>query len=313
VLAADPRSPFAPVSPEGAAISRLFIGLLIVAALIFVFVEGMILFMAARFRAPVGRSTDPPLRTGGSRLEIAWTISPAILLAGVFVLMMPSFLNLPTPHDPDLRVVATGHQFWWEFRYPDLGVVTANELHIPLGTDVRVDLGSADVIHRFWVPQLNGKQDLIPGKTNSVALYTDQAGTYLGQCAEFCGLQHAWMLLRVIAEPKADFDAWVAAQRQPPAAPATALAQQGAQVFQSQTCINCHAIQGTGATADIGPDLTHVGSRSTLAAGALTNTPENLTRWLTNPQAIKPGAKMPAFGLSQADFAALAAYLEGLK
>jgi cytochrome c oxidase subunit 2 len=220
---------------------------------------------------------------------------------------------LPTPHDPDLRIVATGHRYWWEFRYPELGVVTANELHIPIGTDVRVDLQSADVIHSFWVPQLNGKQDLIPGKTNYVALYTDQPGVYLGQCAEFCGLQHAWMLLRVIAEPTAEFNAWVAAQRQPPAPAAGTLAEQGYQVFMSQTCINCHTIDGTAATGDVGPNLTHVGSRETLAAGALTNTPENLRRWLDNPQAIKPGAQMPAFGLSQADFAALTAYLEGLK
>jgi cytochrome c oxidase subunit 2 len=309
---AQPSSPFAPASPEARAIADLFFGLLIVAGLIFLFVAGMIVYMAARYRARPGEP-DPPPKVGGHALEILWTITPAIVLAIVFLLTIPALLNLPTPKNPDLVVVATGHRFWWEFRYPDLGVVTANELHIPVDTDVKVQLQSADVIHSFWIPRLNGKQDLIPGKTNEVALYTNEPGTYLGQCAEFCGLQHAWMLLRVIAAPAPEFQAWVAAQRQAPARPTDGLAARGYDVFFGQTCINCHAINGTPANATIGPNLTHVGSRQTLAAGALTNTPENLRRWLENPQAIKPGAEMPAFALSQDDFAALTAYLEGLK
>lgn len=307
------RSALAPASPEAQAISNLFLAMLVIAAGIIVFVVGMLLYVAWRFRAPPGGSRDPvPLR-GGSRLEFAWTITPAIVLAGVYVLMIPAFLNLPTPRTPPLDALAIGHQFWWEFRYPSLNVLTANELHIPTDTDVRVQLQSADVIHSFWIPRLAGKQDLVPGKTNEVYLYAREAGTYLGQCAEFCGLQHAWMLLRVVAEPRAAFDQWATAQAAPAGAPADATAQRGQQVFLAQTCINCHAVGGTAATAGIGPDLTHVGSRATLAAGALDNTRANLERWLIDPQAVKPGANMPAFGLPREDMAALAAYLEGLK
>lgn len=310
VLAAEPSSPFAPASPDARAVANLFIGLLVLGTLLFLFVLGVMLFAALRRRARPGEP-DPPPKLGGHWLEIAWTVAPVIVLLIVFAWTIPTLLNWPTPKDHRLSTVAVGHRYWWEFRYPGSGATTANELHIPTNVDVEVQLQSADVIHSFWVPRLNGKQDLIPGRTNRLSLYADEPGTYLGQCAEFCGLEHAGMLLRVVAHPPAEFDTWLAAQQQPRAAPAGDLARQGQQLFFSQTCIDCHTIAGTDARGTNGPDLTHLGSRQTLAAGLLDNTPANVARWLENPQAIKPGALMPAFKLSQNDVEALVAYLVG--
>ncbi|MEZ4616530.1 MAG: c-type cytochrome [Caldilineaceae bacterium] len=193
--------------------------------------------------------------------------------------------------------------------------MTANEIHIPTGQPLLVQLASADVIHDFWVPKLGRKMDAIPGHPNQLWLQADQPGTYLGACAEFCGAQHAWMRLRVIAQSPTDFAAWQQAQRQsPPPPPATdTLASQGAKRFQALTCSNCHAIGGTPAQANAGPNLTHVASRQTLGAGVLENNPANLAQWLTNPQSVKPGNQMPHFQLSAADLQALVAYLETLQ
>ncbi len=273
--------------------------------------QGLLLYMAARFRARPGDG-EPRQVFGHRNLEIGWTAAPALILAVVFVLMLPALRSASAPEGDALPVVAIGHQWWWEFQYPNQGALTANELHIPVGQPVHVQLESADVIHSFWIPRLNGKTDLIPGKTNYLWLHAQEADTYLGQCAEFCGIQHAWMLLRVVAQAPADFDAWVANERQPAAAPAAAVAQ-GQQLFTQRTCINCHTIQGTSARGTVGPDLTHMGSRQTIGAGVLDNTLDNMRRWLKNPQAIKPGSNMPDFHLSDADVDALAAYLEGLK
>jgi cytochrome c oxidase subunit 2 len=309
-FAAEPTSPFAPASYEARAVANLFIGLLLLGTLLFLFVLGVILFAVLRRRALPGEP-DPPLKVGGHGLEVAWTVAPVFVLLFVFAWTIPSLLNLPTPKQYRLSAVAIGHRYWWEFRYPASNVTTANELHIPTDVDVEVQLQSSDVVHSFWVPRLNGKQDLIPGRTNRVSLYAEEPGTYLGQCAELCGLQHAGMLLRVIAHPPAEFEAWLTAQQQPHAEPTSALASRGQELFFSQTCIACHTIAGTDARGTNGPDLTHVGSRQTLAAGLLINTPDNLARWLENPQAIKPGALMPSFKLSQNDVQALVAYLGG--
>jgi cytochrome c oxidase subunit II len=202
-----------------------------------------------------------------------------------------------------------GHQWWWEIRYPGTRAVTANELHIPVGTGVRLVGTTADVIHSIWVPELNRKVDVIPGRESVLLLAADRAGTYPGQCAEFCGLQHAHMELRVIAQPRAQYRAWLAHE----AATAAAGAGRGARVFTKQACSGCHQIRGTDARGQVGPDLTHIGSRKTIGAGVLPNDPEHLREWIRDPQHAKPGNRMPDLPLSDADLNALVSYLEGLK
>jgi len=213
-------------------------------------------------------------------------------------------------------VTAIGHQFWWEFRYPGLGVVTANELHVPVSdsshpTPTFLRLLSADTDHSFWIPQLAGKTDLIPNRVNETWLDPHQTGLFLGQCAQYCGTQHAKMLLRVYVDSPEDFKAWVQRQQQPVNEDAKEAA--GRRVFERTACLNCHAINGTNGTGRFGPDLTHLMSRSTIASGAAENTAENLRLWIQNPDAIKPGSLMPAMKLSDAELDALVHYLETLR
>jgi cytochrome c oxidase subunit 2 len=212
------------------------------------------------------------------------------------------------------RVAAIGRQWWWEFRIPRLGVVTANELHLPAGERVVLELQAADVIHSFWVPQLAGKRDMIPGGTNYLSFVPQTPGVYAGACTEFCGVQHAWMRLRVVVEPPERFRAWAANEAAAARPPASELAQRGERLFRARNCVSCHAVRGVAeATADAGPDLTHFGSRATIGAGVLANTPENLARWLRNPQEVKPGNLMPNVRLTEDEVQALVAYLEGLR
>jgi cytochrome c oxidase subunit 2 len=206
--------------------------------------------------------------------------------------------------EPDLKII--GHQWWWEIHYPKSGVLTANEVHIPIGVKLLVQLESIDVIHDFWVPELAPKIDLVPGHTNHIWLSASRVGIYLGACAEFCGVQHANMRIRVLAESQSDFDNWQRSQLKAPSAPATAETALGAKLFYEKACANCHL---TG----VGPDLTHLSSRQTLAAGVLMNTTENLANWLKNPEKFKPGSYMPNMKMSDAEVSALVAYLENLK
>jgi cytochrome c oxidase subunit 2 len=215
-----------------------------------------------------------------------------------------------------LDVTVIGHQYWWEFRYPKLGVVTANELHIPVSdsshpTPTFLKLMSADTDHSFWIPELGGKTDLIPNRVNQLWMDPSRPGLYLGQCAQYCGTQHAKMLLRVFVERSSDFEAWVRAQRQP--AVQDEAVRMGRRVFETTSCINCHAVRGTVANGRFGPDLTHLMSRGTLASGAAQNTPSNLRLWVQNPDAFKRGSLMPAMQLGDADLDALVAYLETLQ
>jgi cytochrome c oxidase subunit 2 len=216
-----------------------------------------------------------------------------------------------------LKIKVTGHQWWWEIRYddptPSQMVTTANELHIPTGQPVLLELASQDVIHSFWVPNLHGKKDLIPGYTTSLRLQADRPGVFRGQCAEFCGHQHAYMAFLVIAEPPEQFSAWLEAQRHPAEQPVNAMQQRGQRVFLSSSCVLCHSIGGSPAGGKAGPDLTHVASRQTLAAGTLPNTPGHLAGWIIDAPRIKPGAKMPPNSLAPEELHALLAYLEGLK
>jgi len=201
-----------------------------------------------------------------------------------------------------------GHQFWWEYRYPSLKVVTANELHLPVGEPALLTLLSADTDHSFWVPRLGGKTDLIPNHPNSTWMDPRETGLFLGQCAQYCGTQHAKMLLRVYVQSREDFDGWIRDQSQP----AFAVVSDGQRIFEGLSCVNCHNVTGTSAKGRFGPDLTHLMSRETIGSGGALNTPENLRRWIQDPGVIKPGSKMPAMGLSEPELDALTAYLETL-
>jgi len=215
-----------------------------------------------------------------------------------------------------LSVRVIGHQWWWEFRYPDLGIVTANELHVPLSdpahpTPTFLDLESADVVHSFWVPRLAGKTDVIPNRINTMWIDPHVPGTYFGQCAEYCGTQHGNMLLRVFVQPRSEWEQWVASQQRPAAPDASVAA--GRAVFETTACINCHAVSGTAADGRFGPDLTHLMSRETIAAGVALNTPANLKLWVLDPTIMKPGALMPAMNVRDEDLDALVAYLGALR
>jgi cytochrome c oxidase subunit 2 len=264
------------------------------------------------------RRNRASLPFGGSeraatRLIIGLGIAtPIVLLSALFVwsdVFVVRTTAAPSPGSTALTVRVVGHQWFWEIRYDGVQGSTANELHIPVRTRVNVVGRSADVIHSLWVPELNRKIDLIPGRTNRLLLYADRPGTYLGQCAEFCGLQHAHMEIVVIAEPRARFEQWLRTQGEPAASPDAS----GLQLFVQKGCADCHEIRGTEARAHVGPDLTHVASRMTLAAGTVPNDRAHLREWIRDPQELKPGTKMPELPLSRDDVDALVAYLEGLK
>lgn len=268
------------------------------------------------------RRTSPDLSKEGTRHSAIWVagglcVTVVILIAMLFVSVATGREVSPLETDPVLDVRVTGHQWWWQVRYahprPDLIAETANELHLPVGETARITLESADVIHSFWIPNLHGKRDLIPGRKSFLTIRADKPGIYRAQCAEFCGLQHAKMGFVVIVEPKAQFDAWLASQRLPGRPPKTAAEQRGQQVFLNTTCALCHTIKGTPAGARTGPDLTHVGGRRTLGAAVIPNTRGNLTGWIADAGSVKPGVLMPPNPLDPDDLHALAAYLESLK
>lgn len=306
-----------PVTPRGAAIAELFSISLWASFVVVLLVCGLLAYVVLRFRAPAGAALDDPHQThGNTRLEIAWTIVPVLVLVAFFFLMLRTMhaVEADAPADAlEVRVVA--HQWWWEYHYPTLGIVTANELHFPTDRPIRLVITSADVIHSFWIPRLGWKRDAVPGQLNQITAEFVLPGLYDGWCTEYCGLQHTWMRVLAFVEPPEQFDAWVRQQQQTAAtATLSPAAQRGAQLFMTNTCVNCHAIGGTAATARVGPDLTHFGSRTTIGAGIVDNTPDNLMRWLREVQSIKPGVLMPNYtALSDEEIAALAAYLQELK
>jgi cytochrome c oxidase subunit II len=313
-----------PMSPQALAISNLFVFLLIAAGANLLGLVGTLAITLPLYRHRKGRG-DPPQTFGRVDMEIAWTSAPFIILAIVFaVTVYTMILSHPGDDPPPARaqssdLVVVGHQWWWEFRYPN-GLVTANEPHIPLHKRMLVSLKSDDVIHSFWVPQLNGKMDLVPGQTNHMWLQADKADTYFGNCVEFCGTGHAWMLLHVVAQPPAQFAAWERAQLRPAKPPTTPLALQGLGVYTAHTCYVCHNISGLvplqhrgSSSVLVAPDLTHFASRMTLGAGRLANTPANVAAWLRNPDALKPGVHMPNLQLTPPEIKALTAFLETLK
>jgi cytochrome c oxidase subunit 2 len=246
----------------------------------------------------------------------AGVVMPIVLIATLFVIsdiFVIQTTQAPAANKTKFTIRVIGHQWWWEIRYPGTGVVTANEIHIPVRTPVRVLVQSADVIHSFWVPRLNRTIDAIPGRTNSIALYADKIGRYRGQCDEFCGLQHAHMAFLVFADPPATYRTWLARQVRKATPPKPGLAQQGQTLFLSGTCSSCHTIRGTSAQGYVGPDLTHVGSRLTLGALTVGNTPANLREWILASQHLKPGNQMPNIDVHGRALASLVSYLEGLK
>jgi cytochrome c oxidase subunit 2 len=306
------------VRPPAEAIGSLSLVVGAIALVIFLGVEIALLYAAWRYRASRAAGPAPQIH-GNTRLEIAWTAIPMLILIVVFVLMVGTMREIgasvaggTTP--ADMRVLARGYQWWWEYRYPGPNgeVIVANELHIPVATAVDLDLESGDVVHSFWVPDIGGKTDMVPGKTNHLRLYAAKTGTYAGQCAEFCGIEHAWMRISVVVEPMADFQRWLEGQALSRTAPSGPAAE-GEKVFMATLCASCHTIRGTEAKAAAGPDLTHLASRATLGAGVLRNDDASLRAWLADPQRYKPGSLMPKVPLSGADLDALVAYLRSLR
>ncbi len=303
--------------PDSADIARLFWFMLGIASAVCLIVIGLLLFGV--FRPRRGPAEERP-RAADSRLGM-WMIAiggiavPAAVLVGLMFFTVFTLRSVSALNDKNgITVDVIAHDWWWEARYPGANVVTANYIHIPAGQPVHFRLTSQDVIHSFWVPQLAGKTDVIPGQVNTTTLRADEPGEYRGQCAEYCGDQHAHMAFYIVADPPDRFTAWLAEQSRPAAAPTTPLAQRGQQVFLGNACINCHAIKGTPADARAAPDLTHLMSRPTIGAGILQTNRANLASWVTGARAVKPGVQMPSFDeLSSDDLAALLAYLETLK
>jgi cytochrome c oxidase subunit II len=313
----SPTNIFAPVSTPAQSIFGLSIFVFLTVAAIFVVVFSLLAYAAVRFRNKQGDDTSEPAQIYGStQVELAWTVIPVLIVVALFLAATRVILavqNAPRPASA-LNVIVVGHQYWWEYRYPQLNIVTANELHVPVSDPAHpaptfLTLLSADTDHSFWVPRLGGKTDLIPNHPNHMWIDPHETGLFLGQCAQYCGTQHAKMLLRVYVQSPEEFQRWVHEQQQTPQAGTSV----GEHVFESTACVNCHTVSGTPAIGKFGPDLTHLTSRDTIAAGAAPNTPETLRLWIKNPDAIKPGSKMPAMGLSDQDLDTVTAYLETLR
>src|SRR5580700_7757796 len=316
---AQNTSIFSPASTPAKSIADLSVFVLVVTGIIFLAVFALLLYSVVRFR---GRAMDggrePAQVYGSMQIELAWTIIPTLIVVVLFLAtarVIHAVQDAPEPSDA-VEVTVIGHQYWWEFRYPKLGIVTANELHIPVSnpshpTPTFLQLLSADADHSFWVPQLAGKTDLIPNHPNRMWMDPQRTGVFLGQCAQYCGTQHAKMLLRVSVDGPEDFAAWVRAQQNLAVEDTGAIA--GKRVFESNACMNCHAVAGTAADGRFGPDLTHLMSRTTIGAGAAKNTHDNLRLWIQDPSAIKPGSLMPAMKLSDADLDAVVSYMETLR
>ena len=328
-----PQSTFDSHGPVAEAQMGLFNLLTWIVSVVFVLVTGGLLYTVFKFRARPGAPPPQDIH-GNTKLEIAWTVIPVILLAAVAVPTVQNqfYIAAPPEGEDKLVVNVVAHQWWWEFDYPDLGLSTANEFHVPVGTNIEFNMTSEDVLHSFWVPKLAGKMDIIPGKNTTMWFKADttdadpstpEKDSFYGQCAEFCGVAHSWMRFRVHVDEQDEFDAWVEHEKSNAKDPETDLEKEGYQLFLTKGCVACHAIQGRpDAVALRGPNLTHFGNRSTLAAGIKENNNENLKVWLKNPDDLKGGTIManeaavyinPDLALSNSDLDALVAYLRGLK
>ncbi|MSQ26239.1 MAG: cytochrome c oxidase subunit II [Dehalococcoidia bacterium] len=333
----DPQSTFYPKGPAARDQLNLFLLIFWLAVAVFVVVEGALLYAVIRFRRRKDQTELPKQVHGNNKLEIAWTILPVIVLA---VIAIPTYITIhkqkdppPDPTGKPIMVDVVGHQWWWEFKYPELGIVTATEMHIPVGRTVTFTLFSDDVVHSFWVPKLAGKTDVFPLQVNEGWFVADEPGTYFGLCAELCGLSHAQMRFKVVAQTQADFDAWIAAQKAPPAPAPAGLAARGATLFATKECVLCHTNTGpdgegvqasrarafeNGGKAFAAPNLTHFATRKTFAGSIVDTNGESLAKWLLNPDNYKPGNRMaqlasvytdPAKQLTRDEIDALVAYL----
>jgi cytochrome c oxidase subunit 2 len=312
------QSALHPAGPQATYISHLWWWMLWVYTGVFVLVMGFLLYAILHHRPQNQVATAPETERRTARVVVAAVVVTGLILFGFLVadFWTDRALAALSTSQP-VKIKITGHQWWWDVAYaatvPSQMVTTANELHIPVGRPVLLELTSQDVIHSFWVPNLHGKKDLIPGYVTTLWLQADRPGVFRGQCAEFCGHQHAHMALLVVAEPPETFSAWLEGQQHPAVAPSDALQQRGQEVFLSSACVLCHTIRGTPAGAKAAPDLTHLASRQTLAAGTLPNMPGHLAGWIVDAQRIKPGNKMPPNSLTGSDLQALLAYLTSLK
>lgn len=310
---------FRPLAQPAQEIKETSLLVLSVCGVIFLVVAGLLVYALVRFRHRAGdEASEPPQVYGSNQIELAWTVLPLLIVFVLILVTSRTIADIQNRKMPAGAVQATivGHQWWWEIRYPDLGIVTANELHVPASVagasrPTFLKLRSADVAHSFWVPQLAGKTDLIPNRENVMWIEPRTPGTYLGNCAEYCGTQHARMLLRVVVQTPDEFAHWAKQQQQ--AALSDTTATEGRKVFFANSCVNCHTINGTSAQGKFGPDLTHLMSRQTLAAGVVTNTPDKLRQWIRDPQTIKVGCLMPNMQLTDAQVDQIVAYLQTLK
>jgi cytochrome c oxidase subunit II len=300
-----------PHGPGAHRIAGMWWFMLWVSAVVVVVVTVLLLF---GIRPRSQRRSDPNVEPRWSHrlILVAGVILPGIVLIVLWFLTLRDTSALSSPERPSVQVEVIGYRWWWKVSYPGHGIVTANEVHIPVGQPVQIRLTSVDVVHSFWVPQLQGKTDMIPGRANHMTIQASRAGVYRGQCAEFCGLQHAKMAFFVVAQPPAQFQDWLAREARP-AVPQTEAAQEGARIFSAAPCGACHTIRGTDADGDLGPDLTHFGSRLSIGAGAVPNTRGHLGGWIINSQAIKPGNLMPPIQLDPDELQIMIQYLEGLK
>jgi cytochrome c oxidase subunit II len=313
--AEPPMTTLAPKSDMAQWIHRLFIEVTLWDALILAIVLVAFFLAVFVFSTRAGEAAPPSQASSDLTLEVAWTLGPALVLLMISIPTVRTIFRSQPPVAPTgaLEIKVVAHQWWWEFVYPD-GIKTANEMHIPTGQPIRLHLESADIIHSFWVPQLGGKRDVVPGQINELTFVANTPGMYPGQCAEFCGLSHANMRFRAFVETPTDFAMWEKTQLAAPVKPPDSdqLASDGAKIFATSPCTTCHTVEGV-SKGYLGPNLSHIGSRSTIAAGVLKNDPANLARWITDPQEVKPGANMPALLLPGPQLNALVAYLESLK
>jgi cytochrome c oxidase subunit II len=310
---------FRPLSQPAQEIKEISILVLAICAVIFSVVAGLLVYTIIRYRHRKGdEASEPPQIYGSNQIETAWTVLPILIVFVLILVTSRSIANIQgrQPTSASIHSTIVGHQWWWEIRYPELGIVTANELHVPASTESNnqptfLKLQSADVAHSFWVPQLAGKTDLIPNRENLMWIAPTQTGTYLGNCAEYCGMQHAHMLLRVIVHTPGEFERWVKEQQRP--AVEEASASEGRRIFFGNSCVSCHAIRGTSAKGVFGPDLTHLMSRQTLASGAALNSHDSLRAWIRDPQQLKVGCLMPNMQMSDKEVDQVVAYLETLR
>jgi len=315
-----PQSTLHPTADFGYEVDSLFRIIFWWAVVVFVVVEGGLIYIIFRFRERPG-SPEPRRIHGSTLLEVAWTLAPALVLVFIAVPTIRTIINVSGRAPDDALVIdVIGHQWWWEYRYLDFNITTANEVHVPQGRTVQFRMTSVDVIHSFWVPKMGGKRDVLPGRTTYIAFKPDSIGTFYGQCAEFCGVSHANMRLRLMVDSPSEFEDWIRQEQNPPP-PKESLdteAQRGFEVFTAvrdpgnHSCLACHVIEGV-TFGVLGPNLTHVGGRTTIAGGILPMTADGLAEWLRDPSRVKPGSLMPDIDLTEEEVSALVAYLSTLR